>query len=87
MKLSTEDRYKKDIQLFQDVLGKITNPNLKKEMQKSYDLFVKQAQMIESAHSSTYGGYIRPQSAKENVDIMVAIRQKLYTVAKDLDRT
>ena len=87
MHLTKFSRYQKDKDLFLEVLGKITNPTLKKEMEKSYDLFCKQTQLIESAHNSTYGGYIRPQSVKENVDIMVAIRRKLYKVAKDLDRT
>lgn len=87
MDLNKNNKFKHDLDLFEDVINKITNPILLKETKTLKKKFLEQIEIINTGHSGRFGGYINPMSLRENVEMVYNIRKKLHRINKDLDST
>lgn len=84
MKLSNSKKYKKDLDVFQNAVGRVVDTKRKVYYQKLLNEFIYQVKIIDDFHDSYNSAMLQPHIIKNNVENLSQLRHQLLQLVKDV---
>lgn len=82
--LSTKNKFKTDLERYQNKILQIEDSKIKKVGEKLLKEFCDQAKLIDETHTTIGNGYIDPRSVRASVEKLITVRLNLERFIKDL---
>ena len=82
-KVSSSEKFKRDLKIFEQAIEKIANPKKKDEYQKILDKLISNFKLIEEGHDASFNTVINPALLREHFLETIELRRILEKLVKD----